>query len=103
MITLHFVENDGTTHDVFARTGGSLMEVAVRNGMPGILAECGGSCACATCHVVIPDDWRERVGPANGMEEQLLELVDEQPGSRLSCQVKLRQELDGLVIRLPDS
>ena len=103
MITLYFVENDGTTHDVFARTGGSLMEVAVRNGMPGILAECGGSCACATCHVVIPAEWRERVGPANGMEEQLLELVDEQPGSRLSCQVKLRQDLDGLVIQLPDS
>ena len=101
MIQLHFVEADGTTHDVLARTGGSLMEVAVRNGMPGILAECGGSCACATCHVVIAPEWREQVGPPNDMEAQLLELVDEKPGSRLSCQVRLRDSHDGLVVNLP--
>ena len=102
MIQLRFVESDGTIHEVLARPGGSLMEVAVRNGMPGILAECGGSCDCATCHVVITPEWRDRVGPPNGMEAQLLELVDEQPGSRLSCQVRLREQFDGLVVHLPN-
>lgn len=101
MIEISFVEPDGTVHRVYARVGTTLMEVATRNAMPGILAICGGTCACATCHVVIAPEWRERIGPANDMEGYMLDTVDEQPGSRLSCQVKLTQACDGLVVQLP--
>lgn len=101
MIEVNFVEDDGRRHRVLARTNVTLMEVAVRHGMPGILAECGGSCACATCHVVIDPEWAGIVGNPNDMETIMLDLVDRRPGSRLACQVKLRDALTGVVVRLP--
>lgn len=101
MIDIEFVQADGTRERVFSREGYTLMEAAVRHGIAGILAECGGACACATCHVVVDPEWEETVGPPNSMEEQLLELVDREPTSRLACQVKLRAKLDGLVVHVP--
>lgn len=102
MIDLEFVQPDGTREKAFSREGYTLMEAAVRAGIPGILAECGGACACATCHVVVDPAWVETVGPPNSMEEQLLELVDRRPASRLACQVKLKPRLDGLVVHVPE-
>ena len=101
MIEIDFIDPSGNTQRVYSREGRTLMEAAVRSGVPGILAECGGACACATCHVVVDDVWAERVGPPNSMEEQLLDMVDNrQPHSRLSCQVKLKQAMDGLVVKV---
>lgn len=101
MIDIEFVQADGARERVFSREGYTLMEAAVRHGVAGILAECGGSCACATCHVVVDPAWEESVGPPNSMEEQLLEMIDRRPASRLACQVKLKQKLDGLVVHVP--
>ena len=100
MIEIDFVQPDGTSERAFSREGYTLMEAAVRSGVPGILAECGGACACATCHVVVDPAWTEAVGPPNSMEEQLLELIDRQPASRLACQVKLKAPLNGLVVHV---
>ncbi|WP_298675440.1 2Fe-2S iron-sulfur cluster-binding protein [uncultured Sphingomonas sp.] len=102
MIAIDFVQPDGTREKIFTREGYTLMEAAVRSGVAGILAECGGSCACATCHVIVDPDWVETVGPPNTMEEQLLEMLDtRQAASRLGCQVKLKQAFDGLVVQVP--
>lgn len=95
-ISLTFVDPAGLAHRVRARAAGSLMEAAVANGVPGIPADCGGACACGTCHVLIDADWRAIVGPPNAMEAQLLDLFDARPESRLACQVRLRAALDGL-------
>lgn len=78
------------------------MEVAVQNAVPGIEGICGGSCACATCHVYVDPDWSERTGPASDMEKSMLELAsDVEASSRLSCQIRITQELDGLIVRMP--
>ena len=74
-----------------------------QNGVPGIEAECGGACACATCHVYVDEAWREKVGEPSPMEEDMLDFgFDVRPNSRLSCQIKVRDELDGLVVRTPE-
>ncbi|MFC4296270.1 2Fe-2S iron-sulfur cluster-binding protein [Novosphingobium tardum] len=101
MIEIDFIDPAGKTQRVFTREGYTLMEAAVRSGVPGILAECGGACACATCHVVIDAAWTDRVGPPNSMEDQLLEMIDRQPNSRLGCQIKLKPAFDGLVVNVP--
>lgn len=102
MIEIDFIQADGSAERVFSRETYTLMEAAVRSGVPGILAECGGSCACATCHVVVAAEWTETIGPPNAMEEQLLEMVDtRQPSSRLACQIKLRNAFNGLVVHVP--
>lgn len=102
MIEIEFIQSDGSSERAFSREGYTLMEAAVRAGIPGILAECGGSCACATCHIVADPDWVETLGPPNAMEDQLLEMLDtRQPASRLACQVKLKDKLDGLVVHVP--
>ena len=102
MIEIDFVQPDGQRDRVFGRPGYTLMEVAVRAGVRGILAECGGQCACATCHVVVDPAWVETAGPPNSMEDQMLDMVQRQPASRLACQMKLRQPLDGLVVHVPE-
>jgi 2Fe-2S ferredoxin len=103
MIEISFMAADGSHERAFTREGYTLMEAAVRAGVPNILAECGGACACATCHVVVDPAWVDIVGPPNTMEEQVLGLVEaRQPASRLSCQVKLKPALDGLVVHVPD-
>ena len=102
MVTVTFIESSGKERVVDAPEGSTLMEAAVKNGVGGILAECGGACTCATCHVYVDAAWAGKVGGASGDEEEMLTLaVDPQPTSRLSCQISLNAELDGLVVRVP--
>lgn len=102
MVKIVFIDSAGQSRDVEAEQGSTVMESAVRNGVPEIEAECGGACACATCHVYIDPAWAEATGKAEPMEEDMLDFAFEvQPTSRLSCQIKVRPALDGLVIRTP--
>jgi 2Fe-2S ferredoxin len=99
-----YIEFNGVEHPVEVPVGSSLMRGAVDNGVPGIDADCGGECACATCHVYVDPAWLDRIGtPAAGsMEESMLSFAAAaEANSRLSCQIKMREELDGLVLRLP--
>lgn len=85
-----------------AENGSTVMETAIMNAVPGIVAECGGACTCATCHVYIEPEWREAVGGPSRMEEDMLDFAfDVRDESRLSCQIKVRDALDGLVVRVP--
>ena len=103
MTKLTFVAHDGTRFDVEAENGSTVMENAIRNGVPGIEAECGGACACATCHVSVDEQWTDEVGEPEAMEEDMLDFAyDVRPNSRLSCQIKVRPELDGLVVSVPE-
>ena len=103
MARITFIQNDGTERVVEAEPGMTVMEAAVKNSIPGIAAECGGACACATCHVYIDDAWREKVGGPSPMEEDMLDFgYDVKPNSRLSCQIKVTDELDGLVVTTPE-
>src|SRR5581483_4426224 len=93
-----YIEFNGASHTVDANAGESLMQAAVGNMVPGITADCGGACACATCHVYVDPSWTERVGPPSEIESAMLEVVTCREGnSRLSCQIKMRPELEGLV------
>ncbi|MBA4784451.1 MULTISPECIES: 2Fe-2S iron-sulfur cluster-binding protein [Pseudorhizobium] len=103
MTKITIVAFDGTRFDLDAANGSTVMENAVRNSVPGIEAECGGACACATCHVYVDDAWSERVGPPSPMEEDMLDFAYEvKPTSRLSCQIKMTDALDGLVVNVPE-
>jgi len=103
MTKLTIVAFDGTRFDIEAETGSTVMENAVRNSVPGIEAECGGACACATCHVYVDEAWTDKVGPPAPMEEDMLDFAFEvKPTSRLSCQIKIKPELDGLVVNVPE-
>ena len=103
MVTITFIDSQGTTRTVEAQEGSTVMENAIRNGIPGIDAECGGACSCATCHVYVDEEWMDAVGAAQPMEEDMLDFAfDVRPNSRLSCQIRVRPELDGLVVRTPD-
>ena len=83
--------------------GSTVMETAIKNAIPGIEAECGGACACATCHVHVDEAWRATVGDPSPMEEDMLDFAfDVREESRLSCQIKVTEELDGLVVRVPE-
>lgn len=98
-----YIEPNGAEHAIEAETGISVMEAAVKNMVPGIDADCGGACACATCHVYIDDNWREKVGKPEAMEESMLDFAYEpKENSRLSCQIQISEALDGLVVRLPE-
>ncbi|MGE0850716.1 MAG: 2Fe-2S iron-sulfur cluster-binding protein [Hyphomicrobiaceae bacterium] len=88
MAKITFTQPDGSNQVVDADAGMTVMEAAKKNLVPGIEAECGGACACATCHVYVDDAWREKVGPPSEMEEDMLDFAfDVRPGSRLSCQI----------------
>ena len=103
MARITYVAHDGTRFDVEADNGSTVMENAIRNGVPGIEAECGGACACATCHVYVADEWVERAGSPEPMEEDMLDFAyDVRPNSRLSCQIRVTDELDGLVVTVPE-
>lgn len=103
MTQLTIVAFDGTRFELDVEDGSTVMENAVRNSVPGVEAECGGACACATCHVYIDEAWVEKVGAPSAMEEDMLDFaIDVQPNSRLSCQIKVRPELDGLVVSVPE-
>jgi 2Fe-2S ferredoxin len=104
MTKIIFIEHDGNTHEVEARDGNSVMETAIKNNVPGIDADCGGSCACATCHVYVDEAWLSRLEAASPMEQSMLEFARETaPNSRLSCQIKVSADLAGLTVRLPES
>jgi 2Fe-2S ferredoxin len=99
---IRFIEHNGKQHDVDAPTGTTVMNAAIDNLVPGIDADCGGECSCATCHVIVDDKWIAKVGRPGDQEESMLDMNPErEPNSRLSCQIKVRDELDGLVVRLP--
>ncbi len=103
MPKITFIENNGTEHAYDGDAGMTVMEVAIQNSVPGIDADCGGACACATCHVYVDAAWTEKVGKPESMEEDMLDFAFEvQDNSRLSCQIKVSDELDGLVLRLPE-
>jgi 2Fe-2S ferredoxin len=103
MPKITYIESNGTEHTVDAEVGATVMETAIKNAVPGIEAECGGACACATCHVYIEDAWREKVGGPSPMEEDMLDFgYDVRPNSRLSCQIKVADTLDGLTVRIPE-
>ena len=103
MAKLTFIGADGTRYDVTAENGSTVMEAAIRNGVPGIEAECGGACACATCHVYVAGEWFEATGKPEPMEEDMLDFAyDIRPTSRLSCQIRVSDALDGLVVTVPE-
>ena len=98
-----FISADGTATEASGDIGQSVMSVAVNAGIEVILAECGGACACATCHVYVDEAWTEIVGPPSPMEEDMLDFgFDVKPNSRLSCQIKVSDQLDGLIVRTPE-
>ena len=103
MTKITFVDAAGQSRTVEAEDGSTVMETALKNAIPGIEAECGGACACATCHVYVDESWIERLGKAEQMEEDMLDFAfDVRPTSRLSCQIKVKPELDGLTVNTPE-
>jgi 2Fe-2S ferredoxin len=103
MAAITFIQPDGSEETVTAAAGMTVMEAAKTALVPGIEAECGGACACATCHVYVEEAWREKVGGPSPMEEDMLDFAfDVRPSSRLSCQIKVTDALDGLVVRVPE-
>ena len=103
MPKITFIDPHNTARTVNAEVGSTVMENAIKNGIPGIEAECGGACACATCHVYVDEAWFEKTGGPSPMEEDMLDFgFDVRPNSRLSCQIKVTEELDGLVVRVPE-
>jgi len=103
MTKINFKDHTGAVRTVDAENGSTVMENAIRNAIPGILAECGGACACATCLVYVDEAWAEKTGSPSPMEEDMLDFAfDVRPTSRLSCQIKVSAELDGLVVTVPE-
>lgn len=103
MPQVRFISADGSAIDVAGDVGQSVMELAKRGGIAAILADCGGSCACGTCHVIVAQDWQARLEAPSPGEMDMLEFVSgRRPASRLACQIRLRADLDGLVVAVPD-
>ena len=104
MPKIKYIEHNGKEHEIEVPVGWSVMEGAVKNLVPGIDADCGGACACATCHVYVDPAWIGKLTPKQDMEETMLDFAqDLEQNSRLSCQIKVTPELDGLVVRMPKS
>ena len=104
MTKIIYIEHNGKEHVIDVAPEQSVMEGAVNNSIPGIDADCGGQCACATCHVYVDPAWHDRTGSPNDTERSMLEFTDGlTPQSRLSCQIKVSADLEGLVVRLPKS
>jgi 2Fe-2S ferredoxin len=103
MVKITFIQEDGSSQVVEAQPGLTVMEAAKSEDVPGIDAECGGACACATCHVYVEPEWVEAVGKPSEMEEDMLDFAfDVREASRLSCQIRISEKLDGLVIKVPN-
>jgi ferredoxin, 2Fe-2S len=99
-----YIQPDGAEQTIEAKAGWSVMEGAIKNRIRGIDADCGGACACATCHVYVDEAWRDKTGKPSAMEESMLDFAEEvESNSRLSCQIKVTDALDGLIVRLPQS
>ena len=104
MPKIKYVEHNGKEHEVEVPEGWTVMEGAVKNLIPGIDADCGGACACATCHVYVEQSFLDKLPPKSDMEETMLDFAQElEPNSRLSCQIKVTPEHDGLVVKTPKS
>lgn len=102
MVKITYVEFSGEEHVVDVEPDHTVMEGAVKNNIPGIDADCGGTCACATCHVYVDEAWLSRTGQRFDIEESMLDFVENvQPNSRLSCQIRVTDELNGLIVRMP--
>ena len=103
MVKINFRDSKGETRTVDVEAGATVMEAAIRNAVPGIEAECVGACACATCHVYVDEEWREKVRDPTPMEEDMLDFgYDVRPNSRLSCQIKVSDDLNGLTVTTPE-
>ncbi len=104
MAKIIFIDSAGTSREVEAKKGQSVMEAAVQNLIPGIDADCGGACACATCHVYVADEWAAKLKDKDDMEYSMLDFADDvQDNSRLSCQILMSDELDGLTVTTPEA
>ncbi|HEX7874891.1 MAG TPA: 2Fe-2S iron-sulfur cluster-binding protein [Sphingobium sp.] len=105
MALVTYIEHDGREYKVDVASGDTVMQGALNNMVEGIVAECGGGLACATCHCYVDDSWIDRVGEAEGVEKEMLEAASAEvkPTSRLSCQLTISDELDGLIVHLPES
>jgi len=103
MAKVTFVQFSGETTTIDGDNGNSVMKIALDNLVPGIDADCGGECSCATCHILVESEWMNRVGEADDQENSMLDLnPDREPNSRLSCQIAMTDELNGLVVNLPE-
>jgi 2Fe-2S ferredoxin len=103
MAKITFIQHSGASQTVDANPGMSVMEAAVKNAVAGIDADCGGACACATCHVYVEPDWVEKAGKRSDMEADMLDFAHEvRENSRLSCQIKVTDGLDGLTVKVPE-
>ena len=104
MARITYIEHNGTEHTVEVANGMSVMEGAVKNMVPGIDADCGGACACATCHCYVDERFADKTGEKSDMESSMLDFAEDvTDASRLSCQIEVTDELDGLIVRLPAS
>jgi 2Fe-2S ferredoxin len=102
MPKITYIEHNGTQHTLEVAEGVSLMQSAISNMVPGIEGDCGGLCACATCHVYIPSDWQSKCSEAEELENSILDFAyDVTNNSRLACQIEVTAELDGLIVHLP--
>ncbi|MBR9765425.1 MAG: 2Fe-2S iron-sulfur cluster binding domain-containing protein [Rhodobacteraceae bacterium] len=103
MAKITYIDPQGARHEIDLRPGMTVMEGARDNDVPGIVAECGGACACSTCHVYVAEGWADRLPPMDPMEEDMLDFAPGvEPGrSRLSCQLTVSEALDGLVVEVP--
>lgn len=104
MTTVTFITADGEEQKVAGKPGISVMQLAVDEGIDAIVAECGGGCACATCHCYVDERWTELVGPPNEFEDEMLDgaACERRENSRLSCQIVLTEDMDGLIVHLPE-
>ncbi|MEH6634442.1 MAG: 2Fe-2S iron-sulfur cluster-binding protein [Halioglobus sp.] len=103
MPTITIIEFSGDSHSIEAESGVSLMQNALNNSVPGIDADCGGACACGTCHCFIAEQWSGAIGDVNPMEDAMLGMrPDKTEESRLSCQIDVSDEMEGMVVRLPE-
>ena len=99
-----YVTQDGTRHETEVENGYSVMEGAINNGIDGIVAECGGACACATCHSYIDEQWLDKLPPMDDMEDSMLDAAfGRKPTSRLTCQIEVSDDLDGLVVHVAEN
>src|SRR5271170_1031251 len=104
MAKITYIEHNGTEHVVDVANGISVMEGAIRNNIPGINADCSGACACATCQVFVDPAWTVKTGTPSATEQAMLDFASNVgPNSRLSCQIKVADELDGLIVTMPES
>ncbi|MCZ4297122.1 2Fe-2S iron-sulfur cluster-binding protein [Henriciella marina] len=104
MPTITYIDHDGTERPIEAKNGETVMETAIKNSVPGIDADCGGACACATCHVYVDESFMDKVGQPEEMEQSMLDFAENvQANSRLSCQIQVSDDLDGLRVTTPES